>query len=284
MKCKKCGCDLEVNDKFCYNCGEIVENNIEQTEIKEPIFPDAKEAPLPGTSSSNVKSDDTSTSIEESKVESVQEKKVVEDKKQTDEKDKKKKSNPLVLVIIVVLAITAAILLFILLYGTEGLKMASKTTTTTSTTTTTTTTTTKKALLTNEHVIDSIKITVPSDWTYLDNTSDSGTIVSQTVGLQINISPMNSMNFENVKNDQTIIDNNLVEKGIQILNKNIISFEGKEYLYYEVISNNTNQVFLFTSISNGNTIRFEIPTPNADYNIAMPFVNSIATSAEIYNQ
>ncbi|MBO5475243.1 MAG: zinc ribbon domain-containing protein [Bacilli bacterium] len=283
MKCKKCGCDLEVNDKFCYNCGEIVENNIEQTEIKEPIFPDAKEAPLPGTSSSNVKSDDTSTSIEESKVESAQEKIVVEDKKQTDEKDKKKKSNPLVLVIIVVLAITAAILLFILLYGTEGLKMASKTTTTTSTTTTTTTTT-KKALLTNEHVIDSIKITVPSDWTYLDNTSDSGTIVSQTVGLQINISPMNSMNFENVKNDQTIIDNNLVEKGIQILNKNIISFEGKEYLYYEVVSNNTNQVFLFTSISNGNTIRFEIPTPNADYNIAMPFVNSIATSAEIYNQ
>ena len=282
MKCKKCGCDLEVNDKFCYNCGEIVENNIEQTEIKEPIFPDAKEAPLPGTSSSNVKSDDTSTSNEESKVESVQEKKVVEDKKQTDEKDKKKKSNPLVLVIIVVLAITAAILLFILLYGTEGLKMASKTTTTTSTTTTTTTTT-KKALLTNEHVIDSIKITVPSDWTYLDNTSNSGTIVSQTVGLQINISPMNSMNFENVKNDQTIIDNNLVEKGIQILNKNIISFEGKEYLYYEVVSNNTNQVFLFTSISNGNTIRFEITTPNADYNIAMPFVNSIATSAEIYN-
>lgn len=279
MKCKKCGCDLETNDKFCYNCGERVDNFLEQTEIKEPIFPDAKEAPLPGTSSSNVKNDETSTSIEES----VQENTIIENKKQTVENENKNNSNLFVLVIIVVLAIAAAILLFVLLYGTEGLKKASKTTTTT-TTMTTTTTTTKKVLLTNEHVIDSIKITVPSNWTYFDNANESATIESQTVGLQINISPMNSINFENAKNDQTIIDNSLLEKGIQILNKNTISFEGKEYLYYEVVSNNTNQVFLFTSISNGNTIRFEITTPNADYNVAMSFINLIAISAEIYNQ
>lgn len=281
MKCKKCGCDLEINDKFCYNCGEAVENNIEQTEIKEPIFPDAKEVPLPGTNSVNEVSDKTSTFIEATKSEAVVETPSQAIQQKPLETEKNKKSNPIVLVIIIVLAIVAAVLLFLLLYGTEGLKMAGKTTTTTTTSTTTKTTT--KALLANEHVIDSIKITVPSDWVYFDNASDFGTIVSQTVGLQINISPMNSVNFENSKNDQTIIDNSLTEKGIQIIGKNTIYYEEKEYLYYEVVNNNTNQIFLFTSMNNGNTIRFEIATPNADYNVAMPFINPIANSAEIYN-
>lgn len=270
MKCKKCGYELESNDKFCCNCGEIVE----PVEVKEPIFPDAKEAPLPGVNEIKKENVVNGGQPKQTQVVNVQSETQQNNSKGT----QNKKSNPIVLIIIIVLAIVAAILLFILLYGTGSSKVAGNTTTTS----TTSTTTTKKALLATEHVINSIKFTVPSDWVYFDNTSDSGTIVSQAVGLQINISPMNTANFENAKIDQTVIDNSLVEKGIQAINKNTITYETKEYLYYEVLNNNTNQVFLFTSMPNGNTIRFEIATPNADYNVAMPIINPIALSAKVY--
>ena len=272
MKCKKCGYELEPGDKFCCNCGELVE----QVEVKEPIFPDAKEAPLPGVS--EIKKEEV---VNGGKPEQTQVANSIEVQQEASPTTEKKKSNPIVLIIIIVLVIVAAILLFVLLYGSEGSKIASKTTTTTNTTTTTEPTT-KKALLATEHVINSIKITVPNDWVYFDSTSETGTIVSQAVGLQINISPMDSVSFEYAKNDQTIIDNSLVAKGIQVINKNTIEYEGKEYFYYEVLSSNTNQVFLFTSMPNGNTIRFEVATPNADYNAAMPIINPIALSAEVY--
>lgn len=270
MKCKKCGYELEPNDKFCCNCGELVE----QVEVKEPILPEAKEAPLPGVSEIKKEEVVNGGQPEQPQIVNAQ----VANQQVKSENPQKQKSNPIVLVIIIVLAIVAAILLFLLLYGTGSSKVGDNTTTTT----TTTTTKTKKALLATEHVINTIKITAPSDWVYFDNTNEIGTIVSQAVGLQINVSPMNAVNFENAKVDQTIIDNSLVEKGIQVINKNTISYENKEYLYYEVVNNNTNQVFLYTSMPNGNTIRFEIATPNADYNVAMPIINPIALSAEVY--
>ena len=316
MNCKKCGFSLEPNEKFCPNCGEKIEETLpnveplekkEETVVKTPIIPEAKEAPLPGTSNiktenfnnvainSEVKQEENPMAPSVEPVDQVtpgaqgivgaatnQVEAAVNSVDQTLEAPVEprdnKKSSPLITVIIIILAITAAVLLFFLLYGTKGLKNNGRTTT--SSTTSSTTTTTTKPITSNSQIIGGVKVTIPNGWTYSNSDSEGvGIITNQSDGMQINIFPISTLSFEYCKTNSSALENALTGQGAQVLNKTSATHGSQYYLYYEVIFNNKNEIVLFTNMPDGNTIRFEIMSSNVDLNNVMEITNSIASSA-----
>ncbi len=319
MNCKKCGFSLEPNEKFCPNCGEKVEEtlpNLESVEKKEeevvktPIIPEAKEAPLPGTSNKETENlnnevNHVETPVDPSVdpvipeshgiVENSLDNQVEKNVNQTDQAlqtpvnsvdqtletpvspSAKKKSSPLITIIIIILAITAAVLLFLLLFGTKSLKNNSNKTTS-STTSSTTTTTTKP--IANTQVIGGVSVAIPNGWNYANSDSEGvGIITNQSNGMQINIFPISTLNFEYCKTNSSALENALTGQGAQVLNRTTSTHGSQYYLYYEIIFNNKNEIVLFTNMPDGNTIRFEIMNSNVDLNAAMEITNSIASSA-----
>ena len=283
MNCKKCGSPLEPNEKFCTNCGEKVEellNNqtvgsqVSGTPVSQPILPDAPEAPLPGTvnkvtepqAQSAPQPNDAQSPVNPVPVAPVAPQvqpapqpvvapvspvnpAPVAQASNAVQPTESKKSNIFIIIIIVVLAISAGVLLFVLLYGTNGLKNKEKTTTTTTTTTETTTTkkTTTTASIINEQEINGVLVTIPNGWDYTKS-EVVGIIHNASRGTQINIYPVNQNNFEYYKQNINSLESTLTQIGVQIVDRNIGSDGQREYIMFNIIYKGRKEIMMFTSM------------------------------------
>lgn len=339
MNCKKCGFILEPNTTVCPNCGNPTTNNevvnnqtvqgtqynneipmkeavapvVQQTH-REPIMPDAPEAPLPGTqklpvvnpvteqqvtgqqateqvTSNNVVQPVVSNVTPVTEVPTVNSEPVnnnvttqppLQGAPVVDPTPTPKKKNKTLLLLIIVIVVIALAAVFFLAGGKElimGKKTTNPTTTTTSTTTTSTTTTTTTMPVKQDLILDNVKIFVPNGYTISDENKDGVAIIVNTAQkTQINIAIV-KQKFSEYDARFAELPAAFAEAGLTVTNPEQKDINGRRFLCFNVNVNGVDELLCFTNIRDDSIIRFDLVVEGITRDQAFEVFSEIAEFA-----